>query len=108
MDRRAEKSMPCRTVVGASVQPWIGVSDSAAVVLSIRGVVSAPRGLDQLCRDCWEAPAVGGAAAGQLKAERSDFGPRVGQFAALQAVGLVDAEVPEVLVDQEGSDVGRT
>jgi len=42
-----------------------------------------------------------------LAGKREDFGPVVGQFAALEAVGLVDAEVAEPLVDQEGSDVGR-
>jgi hypothetical protein len=59
------------------------------------------------CRDSSEGSAVGGAAAGQLEAKADDFGPRVGQFAALEVVGLVDAEVAEFLADQEGSDVGR-
>jgi len=43
--------------------------------------------------------------AGQLEAEWGDFEPWVGPFAALEVVGLVDAEVAEVLADQEGSGI---
>lgn len=51
------------------------------------------RGLGRF-RSCWnslEGAAIAGAAAGQLEARRGDFGPRVGEFAALE---IVDSSMP--------------